>query len=542
MTKRNYIGILLVLLLCAQDVFAVSYYFYVQLSDKNNSPYLLTMPEEYLSERSLVRRSLFQIPIDSTDLPVNPAYVQQIAELGVRIHSRTKWLNGLTVVVDDSSVMQVVRDLPFVVRAQYTGRIDAALPVSQKMRQETEAVREESSLAQLVQVNGKSLHDEGFSGHGIHIAVLDAGFKNVDVNPGFDSLRLQGRLLGTKDVVLPGNNVFAEDSHGANVLSIMAGNLPGQYMGTAPHASYWLIRTEYVPTEFLVETDFWVAGIEFADSVGVDVVNSSLGYTTFDDVSMNFGYNDMNGSVSRASIAATIAARKGIVVCNSAGNDGARSWKYIGSPADAERIIAVGSVTSTGEVSPFSSFGPTFDGRIKPEIVARGSATSLINPLGTVVAGNGTSYSSPVIAGMAACLLQLYRVMNPLLEINKFIEAVTKSGHLYENPSEQLGYGIPDFRYAIYQLPFLNSLAEHKGTDAQFVDLYQQNKTLYLKKRTDCMEQMTARVYQLNGAGIVTKQLVNSMETITLDNFPVGIYLLRIECGGMQQRYKVVLK
>jgi hypothetical protein len=354
--------------------------------------------------------------------------------------------------------MSQVRNFPFVKWVQYTGKIDVSSSVSKKVKTEPIQFDYGNAATQINQIKGSRLHNFGFTGKDIHIGVLDAGFMNVNTNPGFDSLRMQGRLLGTKDIIFNGNNVFAEDAHGAYVLSIMAGNLPGQYLGTAPHASYWLIRTEYAPTEYLSEVDFWVSGIEFADSVGVDIVNSSLGYTFFDDPTMSFTYADMNGKVSRASRAATIASAKGIVVCNSAGNDGNKTWKYIGSPADAENIIAVGAVTSMGNPSDFTSYGPSSDNRVKPDVSAMGTSTAIINLTGGVSTGNGTSFSSPVIAGMLACLLQRYKGSVPSLIIEDLIGALKRSCHLYQNPSELLGYGIPNFESAEHFLPVFDAV------------------------------------------------------------------------------------
>ena len=292
-----------------------SYYFYVQFANKNNSPYSLSNLSEFLSARAISRRTTFSVTCDSTDLPVNPSYIQQVENLGVHVHSKSKWMNGATVLLTDSSKMSLVRALPFVKRVQYTGKIDVDSPVSpRRSKNETTTSEYGSATTQINQLNGKYLHNLGFRGKDIVIGVIDAGFTNVNVNSAFDSLRIQGRLLGTKDIINPNSNIYAEDTHGAMVLSTMTGNLAGQFLGTAPDASYWLIRTEYGPTEYLVETDFWCSGIEFADSVGVDVVNSSLGYSTFDDTKMNFSYADMNGKVSRASIAANLASKKGIIV------------------------------------------------------------------------------------------------------------------------------------------------------------------------------------------------------------------------------------
>ena len=245
-----------------------NYYFYVQFANKNNSPYSLSKPSAFLSERAIVRRTAFSIACDSTDLPVNPAYLQQIENLGIHVHCRSKWMNGATVILPDSAKMSQVRALPFVRFVEYTGKlVGAVLAPKQKAKAQTN-LDYGIAATQINLFNGKYLHDQGFRGKGIQIGVIDAGFMNANTNPCFDSLRLQGRLLGTKDIINPNSNIYAEDSHGASVLSTMTGNLNGQYLGTAPEASYWLIRTEYAPTEYKVETDFWCSGIEFCRQRG----------------------------------------------------------------------------------------------------------------------------------------------------------------------------------------------------------------------------------------------------------------------------------
>ena len=449
-TRNIYLLFLLLFLFGAATADATGYYFYVQLGDKSNSPYSISHPEAYLSARALERRAYYFIDVDSTDLPVSPVYEQQIRDLGIHIHCRTKWLNGLTVLVADSSVMSQVRGLPFVKRVQFTGITNENTAAGSR-RRISKAVNFNYGAAatQINQLNGSILHDSGFRGENIHIAVLDAGFLNVDLNPAFDSLRMENRLLGTKDFVNPASNIYDEDPHGAYVLSSMTGNIPGKYIGTAPRASYLLLRTEADEGEYLCEPDFWVSGIEYADSAGVDLATTSLGYTQFDDSTMNYTYADMDGKTARASIAATMAFRKGIMLLNSAGNDGGYDWHYIGVPADADGVITVGSVTKTGTPSYFSSFGPSSDGRVKPELCAMGSSSSLVSYADSVVInGSGTSFACPILAGMTACYLQAAKAKAPSHTLSLLRRYLTESGNLYNAPTDQMGYGIPDFAKA----------------------------------------------------------------------------------------------
>lgn len=517
------------------------YFFYVQFANKYNSPYSISTPSTYLSQRAIDRRQALGIAIDSLDLPVNPSYLNQLRNLGIQVYCSSKWMNGTTILLADTTKMSQVRALPFVIKTQYTGLRAGALPVMAKIKAETESFNYGSAATQINQVNGAYLHNAGYTGKGIVIGILDGGFNNANINPAFDSLRIQNRLLGTKDIAEQNANVYALDNHGANVLSIMAGNLPGQFLGVAPNASFWLIRTEYVATEYLVETDFWTSGIEFADSVGVDVVNSSLGYTQFNDASMNFTYADMNGKVSRASRAATIASKKGIIVCNSAGNDGTSAWHYIGVPADAEDIFSIGSTTSTGNPSNFSSFGPSSDGRIKPEISAMGSSTAYVYNNGTPTVGNGTSYASPIMTGMIACLLQGYKERNAPRDFASVKAALIHSASLYDVPTTQLGYGIPNFEYAL-KYPTLNGL---KTIENSTFELYYnaQDKAIHaLFFNNQAASVKTIQIYSITGCLLAEKTVKETSSTMSVGQFSTGIYLVCISENGKKETRKIIIR
>jgi len=520
-----------------------SYYFFVQFRNKNNSPYSLSNPSAYLSARAIARRTSFNISCDSTDLPVNPKYLSQLENLGAHVHSRSKWINGATVILSDSGKMSQVRALPFVRFAEYTGKqVGAVLAPAAKAPSVGMAFDYGTALSQISQLNGTHLHDEGYRGKGIQIAVLDGGFNNVNINSAFDSLRQQGRLLGTKDIINPTSNIYAEDSHGAMVLSTMAGNLQGQYLGTAPEASYWLIRTEYVPTEYKVETDFWCSGIEFADSVGVDLATSSLGYYTFDDSSMNFTYADMNGKVSRASRAATLAAKKGIVVLAAAGNEGQTAWKYIGSPADSDGIIAVGAVTSTGLASSFTSFGPSYDNRVKPEICARGTSSALVGTTSSTTYGNGTSFATPIMAGMMACLLQRYKSVSQNLSVQTLLQSVFRTGNQFNNPTAQLGYGIPDFVVAEQNLLTINSLNQTQNNLFSLAVNPSYNTLIIRFGNENSPRNASVRIYSTTGEMTLYKSITESVTVLRTDNLQTGIYAVCVTENGKTDTKKILIK
>jgi len=534
-----YIVFLFISLAAAQG--QTSYYFYVQFSNKKNSSYSLSNPAEFLSARSIARREAFGLTCDSTDLPVNPSYLQQIRNLGIQVHNTSKWMNGATVLLTDSGLMSRVRMLPFVKFVEYTGKLEDAVLAPNRKVIDNATFDYGIAATQINQLNGTALHNKGYRGKGIQIGVIDAGFTNVNTNSCFDSLRLQGRLLGTKDIVNPNSNIFAEDTHGAMVLATMTGNLPGQYLGTAPDASFWLIRTEYAATEYKVETDFWTSGIEFADSVGVDMVNSSLGYYTFDDSIMNFTYADMNGKVSRASRAATMASRKGMLVVVSAGNEGNKSWHYIGSPADADGVLTVGAVTSTGTPSTFSSFGPSSDGRVKPDVCAMGTASAIVDVSGTPGYGNGTSFASPIMAGMMACLLQRYRALGTGLDITTLRNAVLESAGLFHNPTSQMGYGIPDFAKAEQNLLTFDSLGRVEKSN--FTVVYNPFSKVINLRFNDGIIPTGAllQLYSMTGSLLARLPITDSTTVLKTDKLVSGIYAVCISENGKVQTRKIII-
>ena len=527
--KKNLLRLVIMALTMSQSAWLLAdeFYFFIRFTDKNNTPYSLEEPGRFLSNRALQRRALYKLELDSTDLPVNPAYIEQVRSLGVSIHSQSKWFNGITILTSDSTRIDSIRPLRFVKQVHYTGRKKSSTQVPQKLRYQTSLSEYGSALAQIDQLKGRELHQRGARGKGILIAVLDGGFRNADTNPGLDSMRLNNRLAGHVNVVNPSADVFREDQHGALVLSAMAGNLPGSYLGTAPDASYYLILTEHAPTEYLVETDFWVRGAELADSIGADLINSSLGYTEFDDPAQNFKYADMNGTVARSSIAAEMAARKGIIVCTSAGNSGNQSWKYLSSPADARSIISVGSVDVAGNTSSFSSYGPASDGRIKPELAATGSRTALISTSGTVVYSYGTSFSAPLITGMVACYLQLLREQHLQLSVDQLIHNLTQSAHLYSNPHPQTGYGIPDFS----QLPELTSQSSFIRQTNPFtvsIDLRSNQLSVHL---SDCDQPAHLLLFDVSGRLIYQGKPDVKFLDIPLEAVDAGIYILQVSIG-----------
>ena len=455
MKKINLLLVLFFTAVVAISQVAPNKYF-VKFTDKNDSPYSISNPEEFLSQKAIDRRNAHSIDIVENDLPVNPQYLESVQNTGVTMLNSTKWFNGVTIYTTDQGALDIINAFNFVESVEKGGNsnvdqeknIEKPFFANESMTQIPDAGLYKSLTSgnsydygaaanQIQMLNGDVLHDMGFDGEGMTIAILDAGFLNVDNLSAFDSLWINGQILGSKDFANPVNpDIFGSHSHGCSVLSTIGANLPGDMVGTAPQADFWLLRSEDGATEYLIEEYNWISAAEFADSVGADIINSSLGYTTFDDPSQDHTYEDMDGNTTPITIGADIAASKGMIVVNSAGNAGGSSWQYIGAPADGDSVFSIGAVNGSGSYASFSSTGPTADGRIKPNVVAQGQGTAVISAYsGEVSFGSGTSFSSPITAGMVACLWQA----SPNNRNTEIMEAIMSAGSLAENPTNQLG-------------------------------------------------------------------------------------------------------
>ncbi|MDR1652461.1 MAG: S8 family peptidase [Prevotellaceae bacterium] len=520
-------------------------FYYLQLKDKNNSPFSLENPSVYLSDRALLRRTEMNIPVDSSDIPVNPLYISEISNTGAEIFATTRWLNGLTVRLNDSAaILPLLRDFNFIEKIEYTG-IDiqpsafaaASIP-AENIINNSYSTTYGGGYSQINQINGLPLHQRGFRGGNIQIAVVDAGFTNADVHTAFDSLRADGRLLGTRDFAYNTGNVFCRSTHGAAALSTMASNVPESLIGVAPDASYWLLLSERIQGEYPVEADLWITAAEFADSVGADIITTSLGYFNFNDYSLNYSYTDLNGQTIRASRAADIAAEKGIILFNAAGNEGASSWRYINVPADAQQIISVGAVNSAGISASFSSYGPTADGRVKPELCAEGVSAAIGNFLTPdyFSTGSGTSYATPILAGMTACMLQELKAGNISYSPATVKDALIRSSSLFPANDEQQGYGIPDFETALTL--FLTSQTSELQ-NINYFNIKEENNFYYIKIN---IAAQTNAVSVFNTLGQCLQYVSTKNAEILIDKtaFPKGILLLKVQNEKFAAVEKVV--
>ena len=420
-----------------------TYKYRVNLKDKVGTAYSVDKPEEFLSERALARRNRQQLPVDETDLPVSQAYVKELLGTGARLVTTSKWNNTVVLEVKDTLLMDKVASMSFVTQVKKVWTQPDSIPPRNKNRKKevTNDVKKSNifygkAFQQIHIHGGDSLHAAGFAGKGMHVAIIDAGFYNADKIKFFKKLD----LLGTRDFVNPDSDIYEENSHGMMVLSCMAANKKNVFVGTAPKASYWLLRSEDNDTEQPVEEDYWAAAIEFADSVGVDVVNTSLGYYNFDEGYAPYRYRDLEGHTSLMSHSASMASDKGIVVVCSAGNSGADSWKKVTPPGDAENVLVVGALTKKLINAEFSSIGNTTDGRIKPDVMAIGAPSAVSGTDGTVSRANGTSFASPTMCGVVACFWQAC----PWLTAKEVVKAVQQAGDRADFPDNIFGYGVPN--------------------------------------------------------------------------------------------------
>ena len=445
---------LLLLCTCLQwaNAQAIQYAYRVQFTDKNGSNFSLQNPEAYLSDRALSRREKYNINTDSLDLPVVQSYIDSVLELSSGIlHCKSKWLNQCVILVSDTNDVNNLATLDFVYALKRVGVFPFGL--HQKPGAGTAAVLDETDTnfyaaawKQIHLCNGEYLHQQGFMGEGMLIAVLDVGFVNADALNAFDSLFQGNRLADQFNFKLNNTDVFGSGNHGTNVLSCMAAFSPEVFVGTAPKAQYALYATDDASTEFSIEMDNWIAAAERADSIGADLISSSLGYNTFDDTENSYAYEQLDGHTTPIALAADIAVQKGILVVISAGNEGNTPWQHILTPGDAEKVLTVGSVNDQKSVASTSGKGPNAAGLLKPDVCALGVQAAVISSgSGQPTTQTGASFATPVLAGLAACLMQAAPQKTPE-EIKSLLHSV--SDH-YANSDNHIGYGVPDFMQAL---------------------------------------------------------------------------------------------
>ncbi len=507
--------------------------YFVSFKDKTNSPYSISNPLQFLSQKSIDRRSRENFVTTAEDFPVNTAYVQQVKATGASVFFTSRWFNGV-LVQTSASTANTISTLPFVTQVElvaYGTRLTGGRKKSKDKFEQAKSSSTQQNQVQSQMIGVDKMQAAGFHGEGIDVAVFDGGFIGANTLSAFQALYREGRLKSTFNFVKNIADVYSDHWHGTEVLSIMAGNLPA-YLGGIDKANFYLYETEDVSTEYRVEEYNWAFAAERADSIGVDVINSSLGYNTFDDPTMDYTYQNLDGKTAISSQAARKAVQRGIVVVSSAGNEGNNPWQYIDVPADAEGVVACGSVDDSSVRSPFSSIGPTSDGRIKPDVDAVGSGAVVITSDGIISTNYGTSFSSPLIA----CLATGLRQSLPKSTSQEIYYRIIKSASQATRPDDYLGYGIPNFTGAFELLNFTDEFELYPNPIS--------NGQLKIIFKNPQDQPVNILVYSMTGQSLLnlTDSISWSKNPYPVDFslFSPGIYFVKVQTPTSSKTLRVV--
>ncbi|MDR1611063.1 MAG: S8 family serine peptidase [Candidatus Symbiothrix sp.] len=505
------------------------------LKDKGNPPFSIEQPEMFLSDKSIQRRTKQGFVTDSVDLPIDPSYFQAIANTGAEIRTFSKWAKTVVVHIPDLSLIPQLKNLSFVdtlycvwkgsISPSFTRDLESSdnqplgIPAFAGMTGSNNSYG--AGYTQISLNNGHLLHDAGFRGQGMTIAVIDGGFVNADLIDFFDSQRIKDVKNFNHEI----NDFLREGiDHGTKVLSCMLSDKQGEMVGTAPEADYYLLRTEIDSEEYPVEEDYWIAALEYADSIGADIATSSLGYANFDDTSMNHTHNQLDGKSVPISIAAGLAASRGILLFNSAGNERDDPWIKIMFPADAENMLAIGAINRDSVCSYFSSAGYTADRRVKPDLMAMGTSNAIIGSNGQILSGNGTSYATPVLAGLSACLWQAL----PALTTFEMIELLRETANAFSRPDSLMGYGIADVYKAYVQSKTGLKPVETENTFFFFVDSRENRLYLNFSHLQDNSKSVL-NIYSSVGMKLLSVSKLSS--SIDISSLPKGVYIAHLQTG-----------
>jgi len=543
----------------------------VRFKDKTGTPFSINDPSKFLSAKAIERRKKQHIPIDETDLPLVPAYIDSLKSVNhVTVLDVSRWFNQVCIATTDSTALSKINSFSFVLKTEpvkrlinfnMAGRNESSNFVTRnKFNEQIKDVTSPlsppvpgnyysygNSYDQIHIHNGEYLHNQGFRGQGMLIAILDAGFYHYKTLPAFDSINLNNQIIDTYDFVANETSVDEDFYHGMMCFSIIAGNIPGQLVGTCPDAKFLLYRSEDDSSESPVEEQYWIAAAERADSAGADIISTSLGYNLFDNPVFDYDYSEMNGKTTMIAKAATLAARKGMIVLAAAGNEGENSWHYIITPADADSIITVGAVNVAGTVASFSSYGPSSDGRVKPTEASVGWGTALSSTTGSIVTGNGTSFATPNLAGLVTCLWQAF----PEFTNMQIIEAVKKSSSIYNNPNDRIGYGISDFKKAFDDLSEQRAAINAASLlSKQFIRVYpnpfKDKFTVAIKPQIT--SKATFKLFDAAGKYYFTKEVdlqEGVIQTINFDQMQMlqqGAYILKFTDQKNKKSFKLMVQ
>jgi serine protease AprX len=515
---------------------------WVYFNDKPNAQFYFDNPLEMLSQRALDRRTNQDIALDIKDVPLHPAYVDEIiAANGIIVKSKSKWFNALHVRGSITNIQNLTA-FAFVDHIQFADKsLNSANKIAIAKKKTLGKVNKNlevnttfaygNSGNQIQMLNAHLLHQQNFTGAGKIIAVLDAGFPNVDTATPFQRLHDNNLILGGYNFVDGNTDFYSRGSHGTMVLSTMGGYVPNQLVGTAPDAQYYLFITEDTSSENPVEESYWVEAAELADSLGVDVITTSLGYFQYDDPSYNYTYEDMNGTTSFISKGVYVAFSRGMICVVSAGNSGGGSNPNIGAPADAVNALAVGAVKSDRTYAGFSSIGPSFDGRIKPDVMAQGESAVLSNTSGMIITASGTSFSCPILAGAIASFWQAI----PWASNAQVIDFVKQSADGFSSPSYQYGFGIPDFQLALDTALSVNTVSNSK-----FLVYPNPVHDKLIISFPNNFDQATVSIYNTLGQIVIESKVQNSNASISLEALNSGIYFYTIKGNSLSQSGKII--
>jgi len=517
---------------------------WVYFKDKPDAAYYMANPLEMLSQKALDRRTKQGIALDDKDVPIHPEYITTITNTGgVTVMAKSKWLNALHV-RGSIATLRSLEQLSFVFGVDFADNsLDTqGKPAKEKQLQKPQQQAEKaqkpqenfnygSSLNQIQMLNGHLLHEHDFTGTGMTIAVLDAGFPGVNTAQPFTRLYNNNLIMGGYNFVDRTNNVYTGGTHGTMVLSTMGGYTEGQLVGTAPNAAYYLFITEDVNSENPVEESYWVEAAETADSLGVDVINTSLGYFGYDNDNYSYTYEDVNGETAFITRGANVAFTRGMICVTSAGNSGAGSNPNIGVPADAPNTLTVGAVDSARQYVGFSSIGPTYDMRVKPDVMAQGLSDVLSDTSGNIITASGTSFSSPVTAGLVACLWQAL----PDKTNAEILQLIRQSADRYNNPNVQYGYGIPDFWKAI------QTELSVSDSDKKTFLLYPNpaKNTVNIALPTGFITAVIT-IYNSLGQVVFNRDINSGQPQFSVENLSSGIYNYRLQSGTILQTGKLI--
>ena len=509
---------------------------WVYFKDKPNAQTYLDNPLTMLTQRALDRRTAQNIALNLTDIPLEVTYINQVKlSSGITVMAQSKWLNALHIRGTQNNILSL-KALSFVDKVVFANK---NLNTTSKKVSENQVFQSKeklkttidysygSSANQIQMLNGQVLHQQNYTGSGKIIAILDAGFPGVNTAQPFKKLIDNHQILGGYDFVNRNDNFYTGDEHGTMVLSTMGDYKENALVGTAPDASYYLFITEYDPTENPVEESYWVEAAEEADRLGVDIITTSLGYFGFDNANYSHTYSDMNGTTNFISRGAEIAFSKGIVVVASAGNEGNTAEPHIGSPADAVSVITVGAVTASKTKSPFSSIGPTYDLRIKPDVMAQGTAAVISDTGGNITTVNGTSFSCPIMAGMIACLWQAF----PSKTNKEIRQMVLQSSDRYAAPNNNYGYGIPNFGLTLGVENFQSSLSSF----SVFPNPAKTTVSFLFENNTGSVS-----IYSVLGQKVIEKEITSQNSILSVESLKSGLYFYTFDADGLHKTGKII--